>query len=460
VAVVRLIGKVRVALSLDKYLASLYEGGSIMATARRCFPIVVFLCAALLAGITYGQAGNYDVYQYSQPQANLVPVPDVDKVPLPPAVGDNSCWQATAANLLGAAGYGTGATPQVRATNIYNQMIGALGKANFGICDRAVNWWLYTYGKNPNSPDFMPTNAYTDVTVVDKSMTGGLTYGGVGNDYDFLLGELTRNSGQCVGVSFVNPDHCMTLVGGNWSNTLQATGNVCILHDSDRTQPDNVVVVNDDVYNNPAMPGVWALQNYNAGGGVTTAMAYTTLCPGLNKPEAAMRNYDVAYYMQALHANLALDDPAFRVAGVKGGQFGTPQWQDELTVQINNEVMPDMKKEVYLLVDYYDRVAGRKNNELVQLQATDPLSGQVLLLTPTSVESSTDDGQLLFTWLLDFQPASELLIFPDNRYSTLAGNVKDWDVSTICVPEPGTGMLLIAAGIGVLLTVWRRRRPA
>ena len=102
-----------------------------MATGMKCFPVVVFLCAAVLAGTAYGQVynvGNFDVYQYAQPQvAPLTPMPDVDKagVPLPgPNPLDNSCWQATAANLLAGAGYGTGLTPQQRGDNIYNQIIG------------------------------------------------------------------------------------------------------------------------------------------------------------------------------------------------------------------------------------------------------------------------------------------------------------------------------------------------
>jgi len=60
-----------------------------------------------------------------------------------------------------------------------------------------------------------------------------------------------------------------------------------------------------------------------------------------------------------------------------------------------------LKKEVYLLVDYKDRVVGRQEN--IQLQVLDPL-GKLLNLQPTSITSSLDDGQLLFTWLLDSSP--------------------------------------------------------
>ena len=424
--------------------------------------LLAMLIAVLLVGTAYAVVPNYDEYKYSVdlPQ-NTVPVPDVDKAgvnPPPPAIpNDNSCWQAAASNVLGAAGYGLGANAQARAQNIYGQITGALGVNNFGCCEKAVNWWLYNFGKNPNALDFQPANTYTDVTVVDKFGAGGLTYGIIGNDYDFLLGELNRC--QYVTVEFVSPDHCMTLVGGNYSNTVQNTGQVCILHDSDRDQPDVVFNVDDDVYTNVAVGGKWNLLNYNMAGGLTPAMKYMTLCPGLNKPEAAMRNYDVAYFVQA-DANQVLNDPAFREAGAKADVFQDPFWDESSTETIafiGNEVVPGMRKEVYLLVDYLDQVAGRQEN--VKLLVVDT-AGVEQLLDPTSVEASLDDGQLLFTWKLDYQPAWEKLVFPTPDYKNLAVYVKDWDVATICVPEPGTFVLLAMAGVSALLFVWRKRRTA
>ena len=133
-------------------------------------------------------------------------------------------------------------------------------------------------------------------------------------------------------------------------------------------------------------------------------------------------------------------------------------WYNPTTAQIGNEMVPGMKKDVYLLVDYKDRVPGRAGNENIVLQVLDPDTGLLVPVQPTSITASQDDGQLLFTWLLDFQPAWENILFPDNRYNTLAGNVEGWDVSTICVPEPGGCVLLITAGISVLLFAWRRRK--
>ena len=142
-----------------------------------------------------------------------------------------------------------------------------------------------------------------------------------------------------------------------------------------------------------------------------------------------------------------MDDPAFRVAGEAGyGGGADPVWSG-LEVEIQNESIENKQKEVYLLVDYKDRVAGRDENILLG-------DDQGNELIPTSVDPSPDDGQLLFTWKLDYQPQFETIIFPNNAYSLLNSYVKDWDVATICVPEPATMALLALGG----LTVIRRRR--
>src|SRR5262245_43852168 len=55
------------------------------------------------------------------------PPPDVDKSPFPPAAADNSCWAATASNMLAGAGYGDGNTVQARAQDIYGELIAQFG---------------------------------------------------------------------------------------------------------------------------------------------------------------------------------------------------------------------------------------------------------------------------------------------------------------------------------------------
>ena len=115
-------------------------------------------------------------------------------------------------------------------------------------------------------------------------------------------------------------------------------------------------------------------------------------------------------------------------------------WTSPQTAKIFNEIEPDKWKEVYLLVDYVDRVVDRHLIEIIQLE-----DDMGVTYDPTSVVASADGGQLLFTWVLPNQPAWEVIVFPDDRYKFLDDDVKDWNVATICVPEPATLALLALA---------------
>jgi hypothetical protein len=370
------------------------------------------------------------------------PVPDVDKsMPLDPA--DNSCWQAAAANLLAGGGYGTGADAQARADSIYNQLTADLTKAHLGDTARAVNYWLYMYGKNPDSPEFQPNNPYTDVTTVNGA-TLGLA------DYNFLLDELIRC--QYVAVSFNEPaPHTMTLVGGDPSGAFS------YWHDSDK-DVGNVPLPggpDDDMYDNDFSIG-WDLRVPGGSLYVQNADGYTTLCPGLNKPEEAVRNYDVSYFMRGD----TLETPGFRVAGAMNntgiGDYEQPYWprgasQTAHIVHIDNEYIPNQYKEIWLLVDYTDRVEDRAQLE----SALHLIDSNNVTRFPTSITPSADDGQLMFYWRLPDQPEYEEIIFPDVKYFDLAGNVKDWNLTTLCTPEPATIALL---GLGGLVMLKRRRR--
>jgi hypothetical protein len=434
-----------------------------MATRTKLSGLVVACLLATLTSMAWAQPA-YDVYKYSQPTGAQVPIPDVDKPgvppdPNPPRPGDLSCWQAVAANLLAGAGYGTGATPQARADAIYAQLNADLGFTSGGYTHRAINYWLYTYGKNPSSNQYDPSNSYTDVTYAYNS--NGLSLGDqnmVRSDYNFLLDELVDC--QYVGISIDNPDHALTLVGGNYYPAVGLDQSV--VHDSDRT----VGGTPDDVYTNvPAGfdGNRWRMQ-YNAAGPPSSVQSYTTLCPGLNKPQHAVENFDVAYFMDWWDpdgeegALLTGFHPRADIRGVSAGAYtgpgGTfePQWaeqpQDPNKPEfiVPNQSVPEWDKEVWLLIDFIDR--DRAGDPGVDL-----LDDNGVLYEPTSYEWSEDGGQVLVYWDLPVQPDWEVLVFPSLDYQTLTGVVKDWDVATYCIPEPTSLVLL---GIGSMLIARRR----
>ena len=377
----------------------------------------------------------------AQPAQVIKPVPDVDKPGVPGGVPptDLSCWMAAASNLLGGAGYGTGATAQARADNIYQTLVSDLGNTKAGQVGRAVNYWLYTYGKNPDSAEYQPNNTYTDVTMYNNLLGAA--------DYDFLLDELTRC--QYVAVNFDQPaPHAMTLVGGN-KESLNPGMSQSIWHDSDNDQGGT----NDDIYANVfgANPNRWDLTGY-----LMWANGYTTLCPGLNKPEEAVRNYDVAYYRQGPPMT-----PGLRVAGEKANDYAPPTWETDRgwALVVGNEEMPDpWHKDVYLLVDYTDR----DNTYFIETPAGVEVAtdkdivldlGTGEQLAPTATVSA-DKGQILYHWELDHQPAWERIVFPNADYYNLSGDVKDWNLATRCVPEPASLSLIVLGGLMLL----RRKR--
>ena len=87
-----------------------------MSTLRSCPPAHLL---AILILVCPGLAFADWVKPMDPPED---PVPDVDKT-----TPDRTCWLATAANMLGAAGYGDGATAQERAEAIYDQLVAQYG---------------------------------------------------------------------------------------------------------------------------------------------------------------------------------------------------------------------------------------------------------------------------------------------------------------------------------------------
>jgi hypothetical protein len=414
------------------------------------------LVLACCASLTMAQP--FDVVKQSRDGSAI---PDVDKsLATPPP--DNSCWLASAANILAAAGWGVGANSQARADNIYtNDLIPHFGTSNLGWSSLAVNWWLLNEGYRFGSPNYNANVKYNDVTYIKAA--GGMTKA----QYDFLLNQLAGC--QYVNVSFdpPTPGHEMTMVGGNFSNNANPAS---LWNDNTGDVPaGNNTETAINIFPVVGPTQFWQINHRNQAQNYIPNGA-TILCEGHQKPDAAMRNYDVAYFKDMNLLTGALFNQT-RYAGAKQGVYHNPSGGTEIVwggtsqkpeVTIPNEMLPlPQYKIVYLLVDYVDQnvLVGFPNIANIQLKVGNNL------LNPDggSAVWSADGGQALFTWTLEDQPPFETLVFPDPSYKNLydyitglGGPVKDWNVATICVPEPATLGVLV---VGTLM-VLRRRRAA
>lgn len=227
------------------------------------------------------------------------PAADVDKefisgnpglqpgVPTP----DNSCWMATAANMLAGAGYGNGTTLQARAENIYIDMINWHASTTIanphgvrygGWTSAALNWWL---GSANNT--WGGTNPYTVVTVYGN--TGFIPWANA-NGARFVGNEL--RDCQYVGLGIRWPrtwpmgdpsgGHAITAWGDDGNATdLTANPAQIIVADSDRDNGGDVQTYTYDNYANPNPGGFnegngWYFNFSNNHPYLTQAV---TLCP-------------------------------------------------------------------------------------------------------------------------------------------------------------------------------------
>jgi len=196
-----------------------------------------------------------------EPYMKMNPPADVDKdgVANPPIVNDLSCWMATAANMLAAAGYGIGGSLEVRAEDIYGDLVtwqtsasNPTGVADGGWADTALSWWLSS-GNN-----IWTGNPYTVVTV----------YGNKSPKYPwantngarFIGNELRRC--QFVGLSISWPTDAAGWIGsgghaitawGDHSGSATLTNNPSRVRvtDSDTDSGGDVQSYTYDAYSNP-----------------------------------------------------------------------------------------------------------------------------------------------------------------------------------------------------------------
>jgi len=202
--------------------------------------ITGIILTAIAFGLLFSSCANY---------RKMNPPADADK---PGGVGtDNSCYLATAANMLAGAGYGSGASLQARANDIYGDLTSQFGIANGGWTDVALNWWL---GSTNNT---WSTNPYTQVTVYgNKSPKNPWTNS---NGVRFYANELRKCcfvglsiSWPVAGSQVGSGGHAITAWGDNFNdNTLTVNPNKVAVTDSDRDTGGDEQMYTYDSYTSP-----------------------------------------------------------------------------------------------------------------------------------------------------------------------------------------------------------------
>ena len=434
-----------------------------------CCGVAVFIVAG--AASAQFDPNAYDVYKAG--------VPDVDKDPNNSPPADESCWMAAASNVLGGAGWGN-------ADDIYQDMIDEFGTATGGAAAPAAKWWVHNVGLNKamDGNGYNPTADYVDFRWIGRTLDD--VY------YLFLMSELDRC--QYITVFWMKPDvvlgHYMTLVGGNVPGS--PNGDSSVWHDSDSDAAGGGA---DEVHTNMWPQGLpnsnWRLDYPKTGENPNDdwlAEGAFLACPGVPKPADAIGNFDVHYFMGVgplnpdPNINAYTTEPNMLTTGDNHGTYDAPHfnwagnpttydpyWLNEAdpntpTVILPNEERSDLWKELYISVDFNEPINADDGNVpdiRVYYEGDDGNDVEVLMAdwtwSPTDA-NNPQAGQILLKYVFDgFQPDWEKIVFPNDDYLTLTGDIFEWNIATRCVPEPAT-LVLVGAAVPVLLRRRRSRR--
>ena len=201
------------------------------------------------------------------------PASDVDKeflsgneyliIGVPPNP-DNSCWLASASNMLAGAGYGTGGNVQERAEDIYVDLLrwqfsldplNVHGTADGGWIDTALTWWL---GSANNT---WPSNPYTIVNVYGNKVKTPYTNPSlprtIGNKLrDYELVGLSISKPRVTAGGSPSGGHAVTAWGDDETSfALRRNPDEVMIGDSDRDEGGDYQSYSYDDYTNPNPDG-------------------------------------------------------------------------------------------------------------------------------------------------------------------------------------------------------------
>lgn len=272
--------------------------------------------AAILASVVLPGAVRGDFLVVPNP-------PDVDKAGTQNGTsnaGDDTCWLATASNLLASVGYGpAGAPMQQRALGIYADLYAHFG-AEGGKTQNALNWWLNSSNNDQPTNPYRYVDVYGHTSIREPYKNSGLK--------SQIINE--QRNGNRVGLSISWPEdkifhsggrggHAIATWGddGNFGNTLPVSGVYLTDSDSDNAPPDTdkLFCVYDD-YDNPNPNGPngsegkgWYI-NYKSSGDnafiknicVLRPLAYMPV-PGLGNPIQQTRRLTGSLKVKQNHGN-------------------------------------------------------------------------------------------------------------------------------------------------------------